>query len=440
LNPTAAASKTGGAMKLPRSVLVRHAMAQLIAALLALPIGAADNRDESKVGDYTLPDPLVMEDGEPVRDPETWFERRRPEVLKLYQDHIHGRSPSRPAEMWFDVWDVDKQALGGKAVRKQVTVYFTARKDGPRMNILMYTPANATGPVPLFLCLHFSGNHKVTADPDVKITEVWDRNNNSVSIPVGDARGTSKSWKIEETLARGYGIATINYCDIEPDLKDGSGGAHGVRSLFFDEGQSEPAPDEWGAIGAWAWGLSRALDYIETDKDVDARRVIALGQSRLGKTVLWAGAQDTRFAMVIASCSGEMGAALARRDFGETVDSMIRSFPYQFCRNFQKFSGRVKEMPVDSHLLLSLIAPRPLYLSTGSEDLWSDPRGEFLAALAAGPVYELLGRRGLDTAEMPPLDTAVMQDIGFSCHTGKHDIIAADWDRFLDFADKHLKR
>jgi hypothetical protein len=212
-----------------------------------------------------------------------------------------------------------------------------------------------------------------------------------------------------------------------------------VRPLFFKPGQTEPGPDEWGAIGAWAWGLSRGLDYLETDKDVDAKRVIAVGQSRLGKTVLWAGAQDERFAAVIASCSGEMGAALGRRDYGENIDDMIRNFSYQFCANFQKYAKHWNDMPVDSHMLISLIAPRPLYLSTGSEDQWSDPKGEFLAALAAGPVYRLLGKQGLDTDEMPPLDVPIMHTLGFQCHTGKHDIIAEDWDRFLNFADMHLK-
>jgi hypothetical protein len=167
--------------------------------------------------------------------------------------------------------------------------------------------------------------------------------------------------------------------------------------------------------------------------------VILLGHSRLGKTALWTGAQDTRFAAVIASCSGEMGASLSRRDYGETVDDVIKHFPYWMAVNFQKYAGHWNDLPVDSHSLLSLIAPRPLFLSTGSEDRWGDPHGEFLAARAATPVYELLGKTGITETNFPPLDHALQHDIGFNCHTGKHDVLPSDWDNFLDFADAHFK-
>jgi (4-O-methyl)-D-glucuronate---lignin esterase len=432
-----------------------------VAAMLAGCSAMAVNYDEDQAGAYTLPDPLVLQNGKPVRDSRTWLEERRPQILKLYEDDIYGRSPTRPADMVFNVWDVDSHALGGKAVRKQIEVNFSGKPEGPFMHILLYTPADANGPVATFLCLQFSGNYPVIDDPGIAIFPVWDRKKDTLAMPKNPERGGSPGWKIPETLARGYGIAIIDYNDIEPDLADGTGIKYGVRALYLKPGQTEPAPDEWGAISAWAWGASRALDYLETDKDVDGRRVIMLGQSRLGKTALWAGAQDTRFALVIASCSGEMGAALSRRDYGETVTSMSRSFPYQFCRNFLSYSNRIGEMPVDSHMLISLIAPRPLYLSTGSEDRWSDPRGEFLAAVAATPVYNLFGEAGvttnlpprpesggsgsilssarLNTFAMPPLDRAILRGVGFSCHTGKHEILPADWDRFLDFADLHFR-
>jgi hypothetical protein len=406
-------------------------------ALSVCSAAGAPNYDESKVGNYTLPDPLVLQNGEPVRDAETWYKQRRPEIVHLYETNIHGRSPGRPEGMTFDVIDVDNHALGGKAVRKQVVVNFTGKKDGPKMNMLIYLPADAKQPVPLFLCLNFFANHRICDDPGVKINEEWDRKIMAKVLPDEKTRGTFKGWQIDKILSRGYGIAIIYYCDIEPDSIGGM--QYGVRPLFFKPGQLGPAPDEWGAIGAWAWGLSRGLDYLESDKDVDAKRVVAVGHSRLGKTVLWAGAQDTRFAMVIASCSGEMGGSLSRRNYGETVDDMIRNFPYQFCTNFQKYAKHWDEMPVDSHMLISLIAPRPLYLNTGSEDQWADPKGEFLAAVAAGPVYRLLGKQGLDTDQMPPLDTPIMHTLGFQCHTGKHEILPEDWDRFLNFADMHLK-
>ena len=396
------------------------------------------NYDESKVPEYTLPDPLVATDGTRVRDADTWRNGRRSEILRLYESHVHGRSPGRPAAMRFEVLEVDEHALQGKAVREQVRIHFSGAKDGPKADILIYMPADAKKPSPVFLALSFSPNHRVHADPGIRLSESWDRKEKKKRAEDEGTRGASaKPWPIEAILARGYGVAILYYCDIEPDFEGGM--KDGVRPLFFEAGQTEPGPDEWGAIGAWAWGLSRATDYLETDKRVDPRRIIALGQSRLGKTVLWAGAQDERFAMVVASCSGEMGAALSRRDYGETVDDMIRAFPYQFAPNFREFAGKWSALPVDAHLLISLIAPRPLFLNTGSEDQWSDPKGEFLAAVAADPVYRLLGKKGLGTDVMPKLDEPVMSgSIGFVCHTGKHEILPADWDRFLDFADAHL--
>jgi hypothetical protein len=397
------------------------------------------NYDERKVGAYTLPDPLVLKNGKSVADAKTWTKKRRPEILKLYQDDIYGHNPARVPKMKFAVWDVDRHALDGKAVRKQIDISFPGHAN-PVLHVLLYTPSDAAGPVPTFLCLSFSGNEKITIDPGVRINKIWDGKKDVPFMPsVTDARGTSHSWKIPETLARGYGVAAVYYGDIEPDLGDGSGWRFGVRSLFLKPGQTNTAPDAWGAIGAWAWGASRVLDYLQTDKDVDKKHVILLGHSRLGKTALWAGAQDPRYCMVIASCSGEMGASLARRDYGETVTSMAKRLSYQFCRNFLAYSNHISAMPVDSHLLISLIAPRPLYLSTGSEDRWGDPRGEYLAAQAADPVYELFGLQGLNKDAFPPLDQPILRDIGFSCHTGKHDVLPADWDRFLNFADLHLK-
>lgn len=410
---------------------------------LAVPaVRSADfvpNYDESKVGTYTLPDPLVLQNGKPVTSTKNWINKRRPEILKLYLDDIYGHSPARVPRMKFDVWDTNHHALNGKGVRKQIDISFPGHAK-PILHVLLYTPANTNGPVPIFLCISFSGNEKTTTDPAVRINQVWEDKKDFAFAPTNNARGTSHSWKIPETLARGYGIAVICYEDIEPDLADGSGWQFGVRSLFLKPGETNIAPDSWGAISAWAWGASRVLDYLETDKDVDKRHVIIFGHSRLGKTALWAGAQDQRFCMAIASCSGEMGASLARRNYGETVSSMAKSFPYWFCRNFLAYSNHITEMPVDTHMLLSLMAPRPLYLSTGSEDRWGDPKGEFLAAQAATPVYKLFNLHGLDTEAFPPLDQAIMHDIGFSCHDGKHDVLPADWDRFLDFADLHLGR
>jgi hypothetical protein len=404
------------------------------ACLLASAISAnATNYDETKVGDYTLPDPLVGHDGARVTNAETWFTKRRPEILEAYRAEIFGRSPDAGTNVTFNVWEISTNALGGAATRKQIEINFSGTPDGPFAHLLLYTPAGKIS-APTFLCLQFNGNYTVNDDPAIAIFPNWSGKNNLPAMPKNPVRGSSaRNWKISETLARGYGIAIVDYREIEPDLSAGAGFKYGVHKNF-----PPPAADGWGAIGAWAWGASRALDYLETDKDVDAQRVILFGHSRLGKTVLWAGAQDPRFAAVIANCSGEMGASLSRRDYGETVDDVAKRFPYWMAGNFQKYAGHWNDLPVDSHCLLSLIAPRPLFLNTGSEDRWGDPRGEFLAARAATPVYELLGKTGISEKDFPPPDHALQHDIGFNCHTGKHDVLPSDWDNFLDFADAHF--
>jgi hypothetical protein len=259
--------------------------------------GIPVNYDEALVGNYTLPDPLTLANGQPVRDAKAWLKKRRPEIVRLFEENQYGRSPERPKDMSFDVTDRGTPALDGKAIRRQVTVYFSANKSGPKMDLLLYLPAAARKPVPVLLHLGFSANSATVDDPGVKAGEVWGRDNKRVPASQGFAFGRVD---ISRFLNAGFGFATVYYGDIDPDFAAGL--PHGVRALYLKPGQSQPGPNEWGAIAAWAWGLSRALDYLETDKGVDAKRVALLGVSRLGKTVLWAGARDTRFALVIASC------------------------------------------------------------------------------------------------------------------------------------------
>ena len=399
------------------------------AALLVSAVATATNYDETKVGDYVLPNPLVCNDGSRVTNSETWLTKRRPEILELYCENIFGRSPAVGTNVTFNIWETSTNALGGTATRKQIEINFSITADGPFAHLLLYTPAGKTN-CPTFLCLSFGGNYAVIDDPAIAIFPEWNWKTKKLGMPKNPVRGSAaRNWKIIEAIARGYGVAVICYQDIEPDLPGGAGLKYGGRKNF-----PSPATNDWGAISAWAWGASRALDYLQTDKDVDVQRVILFGFSRLGKTVLWAGAQDTRFAALIANCSGEMGAALSRRDYGETVDDICKRFPYWMSGNFLQFSNHWNSLPVDSHFLISLIAPRPLFLNTGSEDKWSDSRGEFLAARAATPVYELLGKTGITETSFPPLDQPLKHDLWFNCHTGKHDVLPTDWDKFLDFA------
>jgi hypothetical protein len=425
----------------------RHQIRIALLMVVVLAPGAAlqagqdhNNQDESKVPPYTLPAVLSMQDGTPVRTADDWIQKRRPEILRLYEDNVHGHTPAGlPSGFSFHVVEEDRHALSGTAHRKQVEVHFSDKPRTPVMHLLLYTPAEAKGPVPVFLCLHFSGNWAIVNDPDVRLYEMWDRKTQKqVMPPAGTSRGQSKEWDVPLVLSRGYGIAAVHYGDIEPDFDKGAGLPYGVRALFFQPGQTERGPNHWGAIGAWAWGLSRALDYLVTDKDVDGKKVIAVGQSRLGKTVLWAGAQDQRFAMVIASCSGEGGAALSRRDYGENLDNMTTTYLYQFCDNFKRYYKHWDDLPVDAHMLVALMAPRPLLLNTGSEDQWSDPKGEFLAAQAASPVYALFGKSGPAGDALPPLDHPLLHDLAFHEHAGRHAILPSDWKVFLDFADQKL--
>ena len=406
----------------------------LVAALALWPANAREgpgvNYDEAQVPKYTLPDPLALASGEKVRDAETWIQRRRPEILELFERNMYGRSPGRPEGLRFEVSSIDRSALGGQAVRKQVTVYFFGTKDGPKMDLLLYLPAAARKPVPVFLGLNFDGNQTVAADPGIRLGDFWV---NEAKQPAReDSRGSKAGqWQVARILARGYGLATAYYCDIEPDFNGG---------LRFGVRRTAPAADGWGAIAAWAWGLSRALDYLQTDPDVDASRVAVMGHSRLGKAALWAAARDTRFALAISNDSGAGGAALAHRRFGERIQDLNTRFPHWFCENYKRFNGREEDLPFDQHMLLALIAPRPVYVASADEDLWADPRGSFLAALAAGPVYRLLGKPGLETSQMPHLHQPIMNAVGYHIRAGKHDVTAYDWEQYLDFADKQLPR
>jgi len=399
--------------------------------------GIVINYTEADVPRYTLPDPLVLLNGKKVADTKTWIEQRRPEILRLFENNQFGRALGNPKDVSFTVFDKGTPVFEGKALRRQVAMSFGK---GPVADLLIYLPAKGGKPAPLLLNIGFMPNCQMVSDPGVREGKVWNMEKQRVA-----AGHESPFPKIDvlQFIERGYGFATVYYGDIEPDFKEGL--PHGIRSQYLKPGQTAPAPDEWGAIAAWAWGLSRAMDYFETDPGIDAKRVVVTGVSRLGKTALWTAAGDPRFAMAIPSCSGQGGAALSRRSYGETIKliTLPQRYGYQFCGHYAKWGDEPDSAPMDAHLLIALMAPRPVLLQTGDTDKWSDPMGEFKAAVAAEPVYELFGKKGLGTDRISESGQPILHDIGFYMHKGGHGMQAADgtsdWDVYLDFMDLHLK-
>lgn len=396
--------------------------------------GIAVNYNEDSVGTYTLPNPLVLNNGKTVANADDWIKKRRPEIVQLYEAYQFGKTPGKPAGLRFDIFDKGTVSFNGKAIRKQLTVYFT-NDTVHKMDLLIYLPAHTVKPAPLLLQVAFSANCNVINDSGIKQSFIWTKEGKR--IPANEGVYPNKL-NIEPFIEQGFAVATVYYGDIEPDFANGI--QYGIRSTYLKPGQTAPAPGEWGAISAWAWGLSRAMDYFETDKQIDAKRVALFGVSRLGKTVLWTGAYDQRFAMVIANCSGEGGAALSRRNYGETIKllSLPLRYAYQFCTNYQKYGDSVNRFPVDGHMLISLMAPRPLLLQTGDVDYWSDPKGEFLAAIAATPVYHLFGKSALENNTMPAAGQPVLNTLGYSMHNGGHGTVPADWEIALQFMKKYL--
>jgi hypothetical protein len=376
------------------------------------------NLDETRAGAYKLPDPLLLLNGERVTTPEMWTRQRRPEILRLFAENVYGNSPASAHGLTFQ--SKSDKVMGGKAIRKEVTITVVSgngpSKGNADLHVLMYLPASAPAPVPIFLGLNFMGN-AATELPDGK---------------------DAAHWPYARLIERGYGLATMWTGDMAPDNDKNL--QSGVYSLFYKSGQTHREPNEWGALAAWGWGMSRAMDYFEKEPLIDASRVAIIGHSRNGKAVLWAGASDTRFALVVSNESGEGGAAISRRNFGETIQDLNTNFPHWYSENFRKYNGNAAALPVDSNLLLSLIAPRPLYVASAQGDLWSDPRGEFLGAQAASPVYELLGSGGMSAKEFPPVEQPILSRVAYHIRNGKHDITPYDWEQYLLFADRYMIR
>ncbi|MDP3849300.1 MAG: acetylxylan esterase [Luteolibacter sp.] len=390
--------------------------------------------DETQVPSYTLPDPLVFKNGSPVTTPAEW-EKRREELLRLFESHVYGKTPvGRPTEMRFESRKKVNGFLGGLATLEEIRIHFSPAAEEPFLDLLVIKPSQIpeTG-APTFLALNFNGNHSIHPSPEITLSGSWMRTSEEdvKNGLIDDNRATENSrgskssrWPVEKLIKSGTALATFYYGDIDPDFDDGF--KNGIHALF-----GQPAADEWGSIGAWAWGASRAMDFLTTDKDIDKERVAIFGHSRLGKTALWAGARDQRFSLVISNNSGCGGAALSRRCFGERVGRINTAFPHWFSDAFLQYNENEAALPVDQHQLIALIAPRRVYVASAVEDEWADPRGEFLAAKHAGPVYELLGKKGLGVCDLPGLNTPVGDTVRYHIRAGKHDVTDFDWEEYI---------
>lgn len=394
------------------------------------------NYTESAVGSYQLPSPLINNQHKKVRTSSDWNGHRRNEVLQLFKENMYGQFPGPSADMHFVMQKIDSAAVGGLAISKQIRIYLTAGEKGPYIDLLLYVPANTTHPVPVFAGWNFKGNQSVSTDENILVSQSYLDFLKIKKDTLTPARGDQeKCWPIKTIIEHGYGVATAYYGDLEPDYPDGW--QTGIRSTLAKSLQLKSS--DWCAMGAWAWGLSRILDYLQTDKAVDAARVIVMGHSRLGKTTLWAAANDTRFAAVISNDSGEGGAALSHRNYGQNLKGMITSFPHWYISKYKDYADDVNALPIDQHMLLALAAPRPLYVASATNDRWADPYGEFLGAKNAEPVYALFGKKGLGTDEMPAPDTSVGNTIRYHIRTGDHDILLFDWMQYIKFADELVK-
>ena len=403
------------------------------------------NYDEALVPEYELPDPLLCLDGTRVETVEQWEQHRRPELMSLLETYMYGRAPLPDATFRWEVVRTDPTFRGGKATRRDVILHLTA--EGPAVPLCIVVPNEGKSGSrrrderrPAFLALSFHENDSI-----------W------------QSERAMQSWCPDTLLAHGYGLVTFHYTDAELDKASDQFRRSALHKHYYQAGQSYPLPDEWGAVACWAWTLSRAMDYLETDDLVDARRIALLGHSRLGKAVLWAGAIDQRYRVVIPVNSGCCGAALSRRCVGETVECVNEFNPQWFCQNFLQFSHRESLLPFDQHEVIAMIAPRPVYIASAEDDNWADQRGEFLAAKAAEPVYALYGLSGIMTAgataspgsvsggtasvsdlqvvtDLPAVDTpASAGAIAYHIRRGPHAVLPYDWQQFIRFADRFLK-
>lgn len=396
------------------------------------------NYDEQKVPEYTLPKLLVSEQGKVITNSSEWENVRRPEILSLFKQHMYGESPKENFKVDYKIRTLESEGLPSNADAKEVIATFSKGSAKVEMNILIFLPKASKKPVPLFVGLNFHGNQIVSEDKSITLTENYVIKSGKLGVKNNTAEESSrgirsKRWPVEDIIKRGYGLATIHCGDLDPDFDDGF--KNGIHKLM-----NANSIKKTSTIATWAWGLSRALDYFEKDEQIDQSKVAVLGHSRLGKASLWAGATDQRFALVISNDSGCGGAALSKRQFGERVGRINTSFPHWFNSKFKEYNNNEDALPIDQHMLISLMAPRPVYVASAQDDQWADPRGEYLSIYHSSEVYSLFNTGSFESMNSPEVNSPrINGKQGYHMRTGVHDITMYDWDKFMDFADIHLK-
>lgn len=368
------------------------------------------NFDEAKVPAWTLPPLLDPAGNGRAATPADWT-RRRGELLRIFRQEVFGVSPPRPENLTFDVIETDPQAMDGAATRKRIAARFSLGGESFTFHVTLFIPNRRDGPAPVFLQLNHRGLENT--DPTRRIRMPF--------------------WPAEDVIARGYAIAAVNVAaEVDPDQP---GATSGVRQ-FYRRNHPQAAAFTWATLAAWGWAGSRALDYLATDPDLDAKRVALIGHSRTGKAALWAAAEDERFALVCVNGAGEGGPAIARRHFGETLGQLTTGFPYWFTPTYAGYADRIDELPVDAHHLIALLAPRGYHGGDGTLDLWADPRGSWLALVEASRIWSLLGSDAPLPDEMPLVNDLLVQGpLAYHIREGGHDLTAFDWKRYLDHAD-----
>lgn len=384
------------------------------AITLFCSISFAQNYDEAKVAPYTLPELLRTSRGQIVSDKSIWENVRRPEVLSLFKNEVYGQMVSTYDDLSFVLTNIDADAMSRKATLKEVQITVSKGGKSVNINLLYFVPNKRKGPVPVFLLIN--NRDKKNTDPTRK--------------------EKSEFWPAEMLIDSGYAIAAFHVSDLAPDNKE-----------TFQTGAMQLYPEQMKvsngmkAIGSWAWGASRVLDYFEQDSNIDPRQVFVVGHSRGGKTALWAGATDTRFAMVFSNCSGNTGAALSKRKFGETVKVINTNFPHWFTDNYKKYNDNEAALPVDQHMLIALIAPRPVYITSATKDLWADPKGSYLSLVNGQKVYDLYSMLSGLTPDPPPPNSPIIKSfLGYHNREGTHDLTVYDWTNFIRFANYHFRK